>query len=247
MAFRWYGLAYVVGLLGGLYYIFSLIKRDDLWGQSPPASQKDYNDFLVWAIIGVILGGRLGYVLFYHPAFFWAHPSQIIAIWQGGMAFHGGLLGVGLAVILFCHKRQISFWRFGDSLACATPIGLFFGRIANFINGELWGRPTNSAWGMVFPHIDNQKRHPSQIYEALLEGLLLFIILRIATHHFFLLKQEGKVMGLFLMGYGLARIFVEFFREPDRHIGYIADFLTMGMILSLPIFLLGLWFYVRPR
>ncbi len=261
LAIRWYSLAYIAGLLLGWRYILRLLNTPALWpslskpagkkkkaAPAPdlPASRLDIDDLLVWVILGVIIGGRAGYVLFYQPDMVWTHPSSIFAVWKGGMSFHGGLLGVTLAGVLFCLRRRLDMWRIGDLVAAAAPIGLFFGRLANFINGELWGRPTNVPWAMVFPTGGPFPRHPSQLYEAGLEGLVLFTVLWLAVHRWRSLTRPGLTMGLFLMGYGLARITVEFFREPDAQIGYLAGgFVTMGMVLSLPMVLLGATFVWR--
>ena len=242
LAIRWYALAYIAGLILGWRYILALNKNSALWRAKPPATAVQIDDLLLWATLGVILGGRLGYVLFYQPGHYFAHPGDIIAVWQGGMSFHGGMLGVSVAIILFARRKQIELLSLADLVATAAPIGLFFGRIANFINAELWGRPTSMPWGVIFPgpEAGPYPRHPSQLYEAALEGLLLFLVLRFLTHKMDLLKRPGLVTGAFLTGYGLARIFVEFFRQPDIQIGYLAGGLTMGMLLSLPMVLAGL-------
>ena len=200
----------------------------------------------MWITLGVILGGRFGYVLFYKPGILVTDPLQIFFVWQGGMSFHGGFLGVALAIILFCWSRRIDAFRVGDLVAAAVPIGLFFGRIANFINGELWGKPSTVPWAMVFPGAGPLPRHPSQLYEAALEGIVLFIVLRLATHVYGSLHRPGLTIGLFALGYGVARILVEFARQPDEHIGYLlGGFLTMGMVLSLPLVILGALFIWR--
>ncbi len=249
LAIRWYALAYVVGIVLGTHYAARLCKHTTLWnaqaGGKP--SGDDLHDFMLWAILGIILGGRLGYVLFYNPAFYWTHPDQIIAVWRGGMAFHGGVIGMLIAAWLFAQRRNLSFLSLGDAITAAVPIGLFFGRIANFINGELWGRTSNVPWAVIFPRAGPLPRHPSQIYEALLEGLLLFVILRIMTHHLKFLRYPGVVGGSFFVGYALMRIFVELFREPDRHIGFFTGGLTMGMLLSVPILLVGAGLIVYTR
>ncbi len=243
---RWYALSYIAGLVLGWQYILWLLRKDDIWPTSPsgavqkPATSDDIDDFLIWVTLGVILGGRLGYVFFYQPSILFNDPLGIFAVWTGGMSFHGGLIGVTLAGYIFCQRRKLSFLKMGDLSAAAVPIGIFLVRIANFINGELWGKPSNVSWAMVFPNGGNVTRHPSQLYEALLEGLILFIVLWIATHRFGLLKRPGVLTGLFVAGYGIARIIVEFFREPDGHIGYLTGgFVTMGMVLSLPMVMIG--------
>lgn len=232
---RWYALAYIVGLILGWRYCLWLAKR-------PPAvaSPAAIDDFLVWATLGVVLGGRTGYVLFYQPQFYMAHPSQILEVWHGGMSFHGGLLGVMVALYLFCRQRGLAMLAFADIIAPAVPIGLFFGRIANFINDELWGRPTDVPWAMIFPTGGPVPRHPSQLYEAGLEGLVLFVILFVMVRFTNARNRPGLMTGVFLMGYALARIFCEFFREPDPFLGFLWFGATMGQLLSIPVFLIGL-------
>lgn len=234
-AIRWYALAYVLGLILGWRYMLRLAQR--LPG-TMNALQVD--DFLLWATLGVILGGRLGYVLFYNPIYFVNHPLQIFAVWQGGMSFHGGLIGVITALILFCKFRGLSILRVGDLLVCAVPIGVLLGRIANFINGELYGRTTDVPWAMVFPNGGPIARHPSQIYEAFGEGFVLLVLLWWMSHHTRAPLRPGLMAGTFLMGYGIARGTVEFFRQPDSQMGFIYSFVTMGQILSLPLVAIGL-------
>lgn len=261
---RWYALAYIAGLVLGWRYVLGLIAKPTLWKAGDtepprvkaakrqkdpatlrppgaPAAPIDIDDLLVWATLGVIIGGRAGYVLFYKPSILITEPLQLFAVWQGGMSFHGGFLGVVIATLLFCRARALDPVKIGDVLAAAAPIGLFFGRIANFINGELWGRPSDVPWAMAFPSGGPEPRHPSQLYEAGLEGLTLFAILWLAIHRFRALDFPGRTMGIFIAGYGAFRTFVEFFREPDAHIGYLTGgFFTMGMMLSLPMVLIGL-------
>ncbi|MFQ5775460.1 MAG: prolipoprotein diacylglyceryl transferase [Kiloniellaceae bacterium] len=234
LAIRWYALAYIAGLLLGWRYCRWLAAR-------PPQrlSARAIDDFLVWAVLGVVLGGRLGYVLFYKPGFYLAHPQEILFLWQGGMSFHGGLLGVVLATVLFARREGVPIFALSDIVACATPIGLFFGRIANFINGELFGRPTDLPWGMIFPLGGPVPRHPSQIYEAGIEGLVLFLIL-FALARRGALQRTGSLTGAFLIGYALARMLVELAREPDPHLGFLFAGATMGQLLSLPMLLAGL-------
>ncbi|TAM95834.1 MAG: prolipoprotein diacylglyceryl transferase, partial [Rhizobiaceae bacterium] len=208
----------------------------------------DLDDFLVWAAVGVVVGGRIGYVLFYDLPLYAAHPLDIVAVWQGGMSFHGGMLGTVVAMVLFSWRRGINPWSMIDTIAATAPFGLGVVRICNFINSELWGRPTDMPWGIVFPNGGPQPRHPSQLYEAALEGLVLFIVLRVLTHRFLKLRKPGFVGGAFITGYGLARIFAEFFREPDPQLGYLfGGWLTMGMILSSPMVVIGIWAMVRAR
>ena len=239
LAIRWYALAYIAGLVIGWRYLVRLSRNSKLWvdapNKTPPAKPLDIDDILVVTTLGVVLGGRLGYILFYGlvyaPAYYLENPPRMFYVWEGGMSFHGGLLGVVVALVLLCRMRKLDLLRVGDMVASATPIGLFFGRIANFINGELYGRPTDVPWAMIFPaDPDHLPRHPSQLYEAFTEGLLLFLILRFATHHTRALARPGLVAGLFLAGYGTARTFCEFFRSPENPIG--DTWLTMGMLLS---------------
>lgn len=244
VAIRWYALAYIVGLVLGWRYM--------IWLARQPGSlikDKDADDFLVWATFGVILGGRLGYVFFYKPEYFLWNPTDIFKTWQGGMSFHGGFLGVLIATVLFTRLRKIRFWAFIDLAAVVTPIGLFFGRIANFINGELWGRVSDVPWAMVFPYGGPDPRHPSQLYEAALEGLVLLIVLHLAWRRKSWRDTPGVISGVFLVGYGLARSVVELFREPDAHLGFLLGGTTMGQWLSVPMVLagLGLVAYARRR
>jgi len=241
LVIRWYALAYIAGLLIGWRYC--------LWIASHPplvATRVQIDDFLAWATLGVILGGRSGYVLFYQPAYYLANPGQILQLWHGGMSFHGGALGVLVALILFCRQRKINALAFADIIACAVPIGLFFGRIANFINGELWGRVTDVPWAMVFPNGGPEPRHPSQLYEAGMEGILLFLLLfallRKGARH-----RPGLLTGMFLLGYGAARITAEFFRQPDAFLGFLYGGATMGQLLSAPLLLIGLWLLWRAQ
>ena len=243
-ALRWYALAYVLGLIGAWRYCRWLTQR-------PPGliTAEAFDDFLVWATLGVVLGGRLGYILFYKPDYYLSHPLEILTIWEGGMSFHGGLLGVLLAMLLFARKQKIDFLNLADIVCCAAPIGIFLGRLANFINGELFGRAADPAavpWAMVFPaHMDPDQipRHPSQLYEAGLEGILLFLVL-FGLVRLGWLKHLGRLSAAFLCGYGLARLSVEFFREPDQHLGFILPGATMGQMLSLPMILIGIGVFV---
>jgi phosphatidylglycerol:prolipoprotein diacylglycerol transferase len=237
-AIRWYALAYVAGILGGWWLARRIAGRDHAWGGRSPIRPIDVDDVIVWAAVGIVLGGRLGYVLFYNPAFFAEHPFQIFVLWRGGMSFHGGFLGTVLALLLFARVRKIPMLSILDVAAIATPIGLFFGRLANFVNSELWGRPTDLPWAFVFPNAGPDPRHPSQLYEAGLEGLLLFALMLIALRRG-ALARPGLIGGLFVGGYALARIVSEFFREPDIQIGFLAGGLTMGMALSLPMLIVG--------
>ena len=255
---RWYSLAYIAGIAGGWFYLTRLIANAKLWGKKgAPITRLLLDDVLFWVAIGLIAGGRFGYVLFYEPTIllraweplfgFLPFPPALM-LWQGGMSFHGGLIGVTVAGFLFSRKFKLNALSLGDLFACAAPIGLFFGRLANFINAELYGRPWDGPWGMVFPTDSlGLARHPSQLYEAALEGLLLFVIIRIATHSFQFLKRPGATIGLFLAGYAASRIFVENFREPDGHLPDFPLGVTMGMMLSTPMLAFGLWLIWRTR
>lgn len=241
LVIRWYSLAYIAGILLGFYYVRWL---DQSVALQPVLSGKQYDDLITWAIGGVILGGRLGYVLFYQPGHYAAHPELIPQLWQGGMSFHGGALGVIFAYYLYARKNKVAYVALMDRICCAVPLGLFFGRLANFVNGELYGRVTDAAVGMVFPHGGPLPRHPSQLYEAALEGALLALLLFIIARKGGLVRT-GLCSGLFLLGYGLSRFFVEFFREPDVYLGTVLSFLTMGQLLCLPMILVGGFLVIR--
>jgi phosphatidylglycerol---prolipoprotein diacylglyceryl transferase len=240
-AIRWYALAYIVGILLGWVYARALIRNERLWGGPAPFTTLDFDDFVVWVTLGIILGGRTGYVLFYNLPYFAAHPLEIIEFWKGGMSFHGGFTGCVLAVVLFARQRGIPILPLGDITCAVGPIGLFLGRLANFVNGELWGRATDVPWAMVFPRADDLPRHPSQLYEAGLEGVVLFIVLAIAMR-LGALKRPGLILGLFAVGYAIARTTCEMFREPDIQLGFLWGGLTMGMLLSVPLLLAGIAF-----
>jgi phosphatidylglycerol:prolipoprotein diacylglycerol transferase len=237
-AIRWYALAYVGGILLAWWLARRIAAHQTYWGGKSPIAPIDVDDVIVWCALGIVLGGRIGYVLFYQPAYFLAHPAEILVLWRGGMAFHGGFLGTVLALILFARKRAIPVLSMLDIAAVVVPMGLFLGRIANFINGELWGRVTDVPWAVVFPMAGLEPRHPSQIYQAGLEGLALFAILLFAVRSG-ALRRPGLVGGLFVGGYGVARVIGELFRQPDAQIGFLAGGLTMGMILSIPMILVG--------
>ena len=240
-AIRWYALAYICGILVGWLYARAVIRRPALWGGQSPVTLVQMDDFILWVTLGIILGGRTGYVLFYNLDFFIRHPMEILELWKGGMSFHGGFMGCVAAVILFCWKRNISILSLGDITCAVGPIGLFLGRVANFINGELWGRPADPGlpWAMVFPNGGPLPRHPSQLYEAGLEGIALFVILALMIRAG-ALKRPGLILGSFIALYGLARITGEFFREPDPQLGFLWGGLTMGMLLSVPMVLAGI-------
>jgi len=240
-AIRWYALSYISGILFGWFYARAIIRNQKLWSGPPPLSVADFDDFIVWVTLGIVLGGRTGYVLFYNPAHFLANPTEIFEVWKGGMSFHGGFLGCVAAVVLFAWKRGISILSLGDVTCAVGPIGLFLGRLANFVNGELWGRPTDVPWAMIFPGGGPLPRHPSQIYEAALEGIALFAVLAVAVRAG-ALRRPGLVIGLFAIFYALARSFCELFREPDPQLGFLWGGLTMGMLLSVPLLLAGVVF-----
>jgi phosphatidylglycerol---prolipoprotein diacylglyceryl transferase len=267
LAIRWYALAYIAGLLLGWRYVALLCRRPALWGRAgAPMRQEQVDDLLTWMILGVILGGRLGFVLFYQPGYYLTHPEEALAVWHGGMSFHGGLLGVAAGVIGFSMKNGLPILSVGDAVSAAAPIGLFLGRIANFINAELWGRPSTAPWAMVFPGEAAQTcpadwagpcaRHPSQLYEAGLEGVVLFVLLALAIRAG-ALRRPGLVFGLLLVGYALARMVVELFRQADAQFvtpgnlhGHVLRLgaewgLTMGQILSLPMLAIGLLLVAR--
>ena len=239
LAIRWYALAYIVGILLGWVYARALIRSAALWGGKVPMTLVAFDDFVLWVTLGIILGGRIGYVLFYNFEHFVAHPLEIVQLWNGGMSFHGGFTGCVVAVVLFARKRGIPILSLGDITCAVGPIGIFLGRIANFINGELWGRPANVPWAMVFPNGGPIPRHPSQLYEAALEGLVLLVVLGVLVR-LGALKRPGLVTGAFALGYGVARIVCEFFREPDAQLGFLWGGLTMGMLLCIPLILAGI-------
>jgi phosphatidylglycerol:prolipoprotein diacylglycerol transferase len=248
LSIRWYALAYIFGILIGWVYARALIRTEKLWGgnaskNSAPMTLVEFDDFLIWVTLGIILGGRTGYVLFYNLPHFAAHPLEIFQLWNGGMSFHGGFTGCVVAVVLFARSRHIPFLSLGDITCAVGPIGLFLGRIANFINGELWGRPTDVPWAMVFPGGGPIPRHPSQLYEAALEGLVLLAVLALLMR-MGALKRPGMIVGCFAVGYSIARVICEFFREPDVQLGFLWGGATMGQLLSIPLFLVGVAFIV---
>ena len=250
IALRWYGLAYVAGILCGWMYGRHLVSTPRLWPNGvSPITKTQIDDFIVWITIGIVAGGRIGSILFYDFARIAADPLSAFRVWEGGMSFHGGLIGVTIAMILFCRTQKVPFFSLVDVVAASVPFGLFFGRIANFINGELWGAPTNVPWAMVFPTGGPEPRHPSQLYEAALEGIVLFVVLLVMTHGFRALGRPRLVAGAFIFLYGCARIFVEFFRMPDAQLGYLlgTNWVTMGMILCVPMLAIGLWAMLTAR
>jgi phosphatidylglycerol---prolipoprotein diacylglyceryl transferase len=242
IAIRWYALAYIVGILLAWRYC---IRQAQL--PPPRVTRNQLDDLMFWITIGIIVGGRLGQVLLWEPQLYLANPLEIFMIWRGGMAFHGGLIGVIVAILLYARKQKVSPFAFSDVIAASTPIGLFLGRVANFVNGELVGRPTDVPWAFIFPQVDMQLRHPSQLYQAALEGVLLFIFLHWAARQQWIRERLGMMTGLFLMGYAVARSIGEIFREPEVSLGAYS-FVTWGQILSVPMFLFGLYLVMRkPR
>ena len=239
---RWYGLAYLAGVALGVLYGMGLLSRRSLWvDNAPPFTPSEWLDFGFWAVFAIIIGGRLGFVLFYDPIHYLYNPLAIFQTWDGGMSFHGGLIGLIVALFWFGMKKKAAFLSGLDLLGAVAPLGLMLGRIANFINGELYGKVTFLPWGVIFPTGGPLPRHPSQLYEAALEGLLLFLIIRVVTHLGHGLRRPGLVAGIFGIGYALSRILVETVRLPDAQIGYVyGDWLTLGMIYSLPVLLAGL-------
>jgi phosphatidylglycerol:prolipoprotein diacylglycerol transferase len=244
-AIRWYALAYVVGILLGWWVMIRLAARRERAGE-PLMPRAAVDDFVVWATLGIVLGGRIGYILFYNFAFFLEHPLQMFAVWEGGMSFHGGLIGVVTAIWLFSRVRRLPFLTVGDLVCAVVPIGLFFGRLANFVNGELWGRPADVPWAMVFPRGGDIPRHPSQLYEATLEGIILFTVLMLLVRGG-ALRRPGLVAGAFLAGYAIARMIGELFREPDVQLGFLFGGTTMGQLLSIPLLLVGLYLIWRAK
>ena len=268
LALRWYALAYIAGLVIAWRIVVGLMKRPKLWpNETSPMTIRQPEDLLTWIILGVVLGGRLGFVLFYQPGYYLSNPTEILKVWEGGMSFHGGALGVVVAGALFCWKNKLPMIQVGDAIAVSTPVGLFLGRIANFINNELWGRATDMPWGVVFPGQAAQDcpdvltvcaRHPSQLYEAALEGLVLGLLLLYLAYRRGWLKRSGASIGVFMAGYGAARFVVEFFRQPDAH--FITDDnplglawqiggvgITQGQALSIPMIVVGLYFILRAK
>lgn len=239
---RWYALAYLGGVLLGALYGMAILRRKSLWANSsPPFEAPAIFDFAFWAVIGIVAGGRLGYVLFYNFSVYAAHPLDALKLWDGGMSFHGGLVGIIVAMVLFTRSKGGNILSSLDLLAAVGPIGLFLGRVANFINGELYGRETTLPWGVIFPNAGPLPRHPSQLYEGLLEGVIMFLIIRFVTHVLYGLRRPGLAAGIFGLWYAISRIIVEFVRIPDAQLGYLfGGWVTMGQILSTPVLLAGL-------
>ncbi len=241
-AIRWYALAYIAGLLLGWRYMLRLNSS-----RAHLTTSEVIDELLVWAMVGVVLGGRLGYVVFYNLSFYMENPSQIFAVWMGGMSFHGGLLGVTLTIIWFAKRRHLELLRLSDLVSCAVPLGLFFGRIANFINGELFGRVTDVPWAMTFPRGGPLPRHPSQLYEAALEGIVLFALLAWLAWHKGALQKPGMLTGVYLLGYALARALIELVRQPDVQIGFLPLGTTIGQWLSVPMLFGGVYLIWRAQ
>ena len=239
-AIRWYALAYIIGIVGGWLLIRRLVRRP---GWTVDATAID--DLVLYVTLGVILGGRIGYVLFYQSGWYLSHPLEILQVWRGGMSFHGGLVGVILALVLFARQNRLPLLEIADLAAAVAPLGLLLGRVANFINGELWGRPTDVPWAVVFPHAGPEPRHPSQLYEAVLEGLVLLAVTQALAWRPRRPEHAGRIGGAFLVGYALARLVVELFREPDAQLGFLLGGLTMGQLLSLPMLAGGLYLLAR--
>ncbi len=248
ISIKWYGLAYMAGLLGGWVYAQRLVDTTLLWARNaPPFARDRVDDLLLYITLAVVLGGRLGQVLLYDPGYYFANPAEIVKIWKGGMSFHGALIGSGLAILLFAHRYNVSARTVMDISCAAVPFGLVFGRVANFINSEHWGRVTDAAVGMVFPNGGPEPRHPSQLYEAALEGVVMIFIIRYLTHHALALKRPGLVTGVWLAWYAIARFICEFYREPEPIHALNIEPLTAGQFYCLPMFLLGLYFIMTAR
>ncbi|HYJ83111.1 MAG TPA: prolipoprotein diacylglyceryl transferase [Allosphingosinicella sp.] len=239
---RWYSLAYLAGILVGWWYLMKLIDRP-----GAPLARRHADDMVFYATLGIILGGRLGYVLFYRPGFYFDDPIQILRLWDGGMSFHGGVIGTSLGILWMARKHRLDWLRVHDYIACCVPFGLFFGRLANFVNGELWGRPTDLPWAIIFPTGGEVPRHPSQLYEAGLEGLLLFAILWFLFWKTDARYQPGKLVGAFLLVYGFSRFLVELVRQPDQGLENLPWGLTMGQTLTVPMVLGGAWLIATAK
>ena len=231
---RWYSIAYILGIIIGWVYAARIIKKThDVKYNFKPIDKSLLDDLVIFLVLGIIFGGRLGYVLFYNFEYYSQNLAEIFKLWQGGMSFHGGLLGVIFTIYIFSKKREINFFKFSDIIACVAPIGIFLGRVANFINGELYGKISTLPWAVIFPNGGDVSRHPSQIYEAILEGIFLFILINFLAFKKSLIFKPGYISGSFLIFYSILRIFSEIFREPDKHIGYILNSFSMGVLLSI--------------
>ena len=243
---QWYGLSYIAGILLAWYFMAKLVKNKDLWFAGHSIIERsEVDDLITYMILGIIIGGRLGYCLFYAPGYYFENPIRVIYVWEGGMSFHGGFLGVIMSGALFGVRKKINLLSLGDLIAFASPPGLFFGRIANFINTELYGRVTDFPFAIIYPSIDYNPRHPSQLYEALFEGIILFIILIIYFNRNRKRYIIGNISGLFLIFYSLFRFLIEFLREPDYQLGLLYIYFSMGQLLSIPLFIAGLFIFFR--
>ena len=248
LSIKWYGLAYMAGLLLGYAYVRHLQRTPRLWSRdTPPMGLERVDDLLLYVTLAVIVGGRLGQVLLYEPSYYFAHPVEIFQVWKGGMSFHGALIGSAVALILFARRYGVSARTVMDLCCAAVPFGLFFGRLANFVNSEHWGRVTDAAVGMVFPNGGAVPRHPSQLYEAALEGLVMLVIMRIVTHKVLGLKRPGLVTGVWLVWYAIARAICEFFREPEQIHALKIEPFTAGQLYSVPMLLLGIYFIATAK
>ncbi len=237
---RWYSIAYILGIIIGWIYAKKIIRKTEKSGYNfVPVKKSDFDDLIIYLVIGIILGGRLGYVIFYNFEHYSQNALEIFKIWQGGMSFHGGLIGIIISIFIFSKNKNTSFFKLSDIVACVSPIGLFFGRIANFINGELYGKISDLPWSVIFPNAGNVARHPSQIYEAILEGAILFLLINFLALRKLLIIKSGYISAFFLIAYSIMRIFAENFREPDQHIGYLFNYFSMGTILSFLTLLSG--------
>lgn len=249
LAIHWYGISYVISIIIGWAIAKKITQNQKIWGNSKsPISNQNIDDSITWIIVGIIIGGRLGYVMFYDLQYYITQPTKIIAVWDGGMSFHGGVIGTLIAIVAFARKRKIPVMSMFDIVTLCSCVGLFAVRLANFVNAELWGKTTNLPWGIVFPNAGEIPRHPSQIYEAMLEGAMMFAILLWLVVKKNKLQNRGFIAGMWLIIYAITRIIIETVREPDAHIGYIfANFITMGMILSIPMIAIGVWAVVNAK
>ena len=247
---RWYSIAYILGIILGWVYAVKIIKKTQNNTQNfEPIKRSDFDDLVIYLVLGIILGGRLGYVIFYNLEYYIQNSFEIFKLWQGGMSFHGGLLGVIVAIFIFSKNKNTNFFKYSDIVACVAPIGIFLGRIANFINGELFGKISTLPWAVIFPNGGNIARHPSQIYEAILEGLVLFILINFLALKKHLIIKTGYVSSFFLIAYSILRIFSENFREPDQHLGYFFNYFSMGTLLSILTLIAGflIMFFIKKN
>ncbi|MFP6778701.1 MAG: prolipoprotein diacylglyceryl transferase [Alphaproteobacteria bacterium] len=239
---RWYALSYIFGIILGQIYLKNIIKLNYY---NKFVNQRHIENFLLWAMLGIIIGGRLGYIIFYNLPYYIYDPIKIFFVWQGGMSFHGGLIGITISIYLYSKNNNLKFLSLTDLICAAAPIGIFLGRISNFLNGELWGKQSELPWAIIFKCAGPNSRHPSQLYEAFFEGIIIFIVLYYSIYKTKILNTPGKVSGIFCILYAVSRIFIEFFREPDRHIGALYYNYTIGMALSIPLIILGVYLYLK--